>query len=136
MERLTAEAERRTAILHAIFDELAENGRLLGDERFDPSREVRRQVYLRLVISAVDLALVSGALVRARDTELFRLLHRWRDTVHEFNRRLDLTEMRTFTDSATAEELAAFQRALHSENSYLAATRDLLAELTSAVGRA
>lgn len=129
LERLTSEAERRSQVLQAVADELQENTRLLTDPRFSDSQPRRRQVYPRLVVSAVDLALVSGALARQRDTELFGLLHRWRDAVHELNRRLDLTEIRTFTDSISDDELEAFRRALHSENSYLAATREMLARL-------
>ena len=46
--------------------------RLLSDERFSPSTPTQRQVYPRLVVSAVDLALVSGALGRHRDAECCR----------------------------------------------------------------
>jgi hypothetical protein len=129
VERLSAEAERRTEVLRAIADELQENTRLLSDERFSPSTPTHRQVYPRLVVSAVDLGLVSGALGRHRDAELVGLLHRWRDTVHLFNRRLDLTEISTFSNTISADELAAFHRALHRENSYFAATREMLETL-------
>lgn len=129
VERLTAEAERRTEVLRAVADELQENTRLLNDDRFSPATPTTRQVYPRLVVSAVDLALVSGALGLHRDSELVGLLHRWRDTVHLFNRRLDLTEISTFSNSISTEELAAFHRALHRENSYFAATRDKLETL-------
>jgi hypothetical protein len=129
VERLSAEAERRTGVLRAVADELQENTRLLSDERFSPRTPTQRQVYPRLVVSAVDLALVSGALGRHRDAELVTLLHRWRDTVHLFNRRLDLTEISTFSNTITAAELAAFHRALTRENSYFAATREMLETL-------
>jgi hypothetical protein len=43
--------------------------------------------------------LISGAL-GTRDRELFDLLHRWRDTVYEFNHRLDLTESLTFASNS------------------------------------
>jgi hypothetical protein len=122
VERLTAEAERRTEVLRAVVDELNENNRLLGDPRFSPAVPTARQVYPRLVVSAVDLALVSGALGLQRDAELVKLLHRWRDTVHLFNRRLDLTEISTFSNTISAAELAAFHRALHREDSYFATT--------------
>ena len=129
VQRLTAEAERRTEVLRAV----AENTRLLGDERFSPTAPTTRQVYPPLVVSAVDLALVSGALGRHRDAELVGLLHRWRDTVHLFNRRLDLTEISTFSNTISAAELAAFHRALHRENSYFAATREVLDNLLTRV---
>lgn len=129
VERLTAEAERRTEVLRAVANELRENTRLLRDERFSPKAPTTRQVYPRLVVSAVDLALVSGALGLHRDAELVDLLHRWRDTVHLFNRRLDLTEISTFSNTISAAELEAFHRALHRENSYFAATRAMLENL-------
>ncbi|NIK62404.1 hypothetical protein [Kribbella shirazensis] len=129
VERLTAEAERRTEVLRAVADELHENTRLLSDQRFSPDAPTSRQVYPRLIVSAVDLALVSGALGLHRDAELVGLLHRWRDTVHLFNRRLDLTEVSTFSNTISPAELAAFRRALHREDSYFAATRAMLQEL-------
>ncbi|MEV0289207.1 MULTISPECIES: hypothetical protein [unclassified Kribbella] len=129
VERLTAEAERRTEVLRAVADELRENTRLLNDDRFSPETRRWRQVYPRLVVSAVDLALVSGALGLHRDAELVKLLHRWRDTVHLFNRRLDLTEISTFSNTVSPEDLAAFHKALHRENSYFAATREMLEKL-------
>ncbi|TCO43937.1 hypothetical protein EV646_111129 [Kribbella antiqua] len=131
VERLTAEAERRTEVLRAVADELRDNTRLLNDERFSPQAPTSRQVYPRLVVSAVDLALVSGALGLHRDAELVGLLHRWRDTVHLFNRRLDLTEISTFSNTVSQADLAAFHRALHRENSYFAATRQMLENLLS-----
>ncbi|MET9268957.1 hypothetical protein [Kribbella sp. NPDC003557] len=133
VERLTAEAERRTEVLRAVADELQENTRLLNDERFSPDAPTTRQVYPRLVVSAVDLALVSGALGLRRDAELVGQLHRWRDTVHLFNRRLDLTEISTFSNTISPAELAAFHRALHRENSYFAATREKLEKLLGAL---
>jgi hypothetical protein len=133
VERLTAEAERRTEVLRAVANELRENTRLLNDERFSPDAPNTRQVYPRLVVSAVDLALVSGALGLHRDAGLVGLLHRWRDTAHLFNRRLDLTEISTFSNTISAAELAAFQRALHREDSYFAATREKLQDLLDAL---
>jgi hypothetical protein len=117
-------------VLRAVTGELAENERILADPRLSPDAARRRQVYPRLIVSAVDLALVSGALGRPRDAELTGLLHRWRDAVHELNRRLDLTEMRTFNTDVSEDELRSFQRALHSEDSYLTETRERLARLT------
>jgi hypothetical protein len=53
--------------------------------------------------------------------------------VHLFNRRLDLTEISTFSNTISAAELAAFHRALHRENSYFAATREKLDKLLGAL---
>lgn len=129
VERLTSEAERRSEILRAVRDELAENQRLLADERFTTTNGRRRQIYPRLIISAVDSALVSGVLARQREAALADQLHRWRDTVNELNRRLDLTELRTFSESISDDELEGFQRALQGPDSYLAATRERLTGL-------
>ncbi|GAA0596668.1 hypothetical protein HPO96_30145 [Kribbella sandramycini] len=129
VERLTAEAERRTEVLRAVARELQENTRLLDDDRFSPQAPNTRQVYPRLVVSAVDSALGSGAIGLHRDAELVSMLHRWRDTVHLFNRRLDLTEISTFSASASAVELAAFHRALHRPDSFFAVTRKQLTDL-------
>jgi hypothetical protein len=130
VDRLTRESERRREVLTAVIDELGENARLLADERFSGTGR-RRLIYPRLVVSAVDVALVSGVLVGTRNADLITQLHRWRDMVHELNRRLDLTEFRTFSESVTDEELDGFQRALQGENSFLAATRERLAQLTA-----
>ncbi|GAB3935337.1 hypothetical protein GCM10029976_045500 [Kribbella albertanoniae] len=129
VERLTAEAERRTEVLRAVGDELRENTRLLNDERFSPQAPSTRQIYPRLVVSAVDLALVSGALGLHRDAELVGQLHRWRDTVNLFNRRLDLTEISTFSETASEAELAAFHRALHRPDSFFTSTCEQLKTL-------
>lgn len=135
VERLTSEAERRTEVLRAVADELHENTRLLNDPRFSAEAPTSRQVYPRLIVSAVDLALVSGALGLHKDADLVGLMHRWRDTVHLFNRRLDLTEVSTFSNTISPAELAAFRRALQRDDSYLAATRELLQELLSKLPR-
>lgn len=67
--------------------------------------------------------------------ELVGMLHRWRDTVHLFNRRLDLTEVSTFSNTISSAEPAAFRRALHREDSYFAATRSMLQELLDKLPR-
>jgi hypothetical protein len=77
----------------------------------------------------------SGALELHRDADLVGRLHRWRDTVHLFNRRLDLTEISTFSNTISAAELAGFHRALHRENNYFAATRELLENLLTKLPR-
>ncbi|MFC0623739.1 hypothetical protein [Kribbella deserti] len=133
VERLTSEAERRSEILRAVRDELDENQRLLNDERFTTENGRRRQIYPRLIVSAVDSALVSGILARQREAGLADQLHRWRDTVHEFNRRLDLTELRTFAETISDEELENFQRALRGPDSYLTATRERLTALITSL---
>lgn len=80
-------------------------------------------------MSAVELALGSGALGLHRDAELVGLPHCWRETVHLFNRRLDLTAVSTFSNTISTAELAALRWALHREDSDFAATGSMLQEL-------
>jgi hypothetical protein len=86
------------------------------------------RVYPRLPVSATDAALTSGALANQSDEDLLRRLRNWRDEVNGFNRRLELTEIRIFT-SGLPTEIADFERALHSNDSYLNDTRSHLREL-------
>jgi hypothetical protein len=129
VERLTAQAERRTEVLRAVTDELVKNKELLDDEQFSPRTPTTRQVYPRLVVSAVDVALASGVLGMHRDADLVDLLHTWRNTVHMFNRRLDLTEISTFSNDVSPADLTAFRTALHRKDGHLAATRTMLENL-------
>jgi hypothetical protein len=129
-ERWAAERERRNQAVDSIDIELEHNEQLLADKAFspDPNRLGRRQVYPRLMASAVDSAFASGSLSPRRDVGLIDLLHRWRGTVAAVNRRLDLTESLTFA-STSDEEVEQFNRALHRDDGYLRGARDLLAEL-------
>jgi hypothetical protein len=131
-ERWAAERERRNQAVESIRTELEHNRRLLDDEAFsqDPEQFARRRVYPRLMVSAVDSAFASGALNPRRDVELIETLHRWRDTAHAVNRRLDLTESLTFATSSE-DEVAQFNRALHRDDGYLNGIRALLGELSA-----
>jgi hypothetical protein len=113
-ERRAARQEKRRLTLATLTDELHRARMVLADERFSPSSETARRprVYPRLPLSAVDAALVSGALTEPGDTNLLSKLHQWRDEVNGFNRRLELTEMRIFGVGA-AHEMADFDRALY-----------------------
>jgi hypothetical protein len=104
-ERWAAERERRNQAVQSIDIELEHNEKLLADKAFspDPHWLTRRQVYPRLMASAVDSAFASGALNPRRDIDLIDKLHRWRGTVSAVNRRLDLTESLTFASSSDEE---------------------------------
>lgn len=127
-ERWAGARERRHQVLDALGHEAVRNAEVLADGRFVPATDGTPRVYPRLVLSAADTALISGAL-GARDRELFDLLHRWRDTVYEFNHRLDLTESLTFA-SNSAEDRIRFDQALHRDGGYLTSARALLDRLT------
>lgn len=60
-------------------------------------------VFPRLIISVNETAIASGVFAERKDSDLFSLLHQWRHTVNEFNHRLDITELRTFTNLSPQE---------------------------------
>lgn len=130
-ERRAAARERRNLTLVTLADELRKCISILDHPQFAPSEEIPRpRVYPRLPVSATDAALISGALAKRSDDDLLRLLHDWRDEVNGFNRRLELTEVRTFT-SQMPEEVAEFERILHRSNSYLNQIRRRVQDLQS-----
>jgi hypothetical protein len=110
-ERFAAERQRRRLALATITDELIKNRTILGTLLFTLGKApvAKKRVYPRLLVSAADGAITSGAL--AHDRELFAMLHEWRNEVSDFNRRLDLTEMLTFLQG-TPEAIRGFEQAL------------------------
>ena len=98
-ERWAAACEARDAALEAINAELSANAELLGAPAFsdDPNQPLRRTVYPRLHLSAVDAALADGSVSSASDVALARKLHAWRNQVVRFNAQLALAEILAFT---------------------------------------
>ncbi|MFI9488045.1 hypothetical protein ACIG47_16780 [Promicromonospora sp. NPDC052451] len=130
VERLSSEAERHAQVLAAVRRELERNRAVLADNEFARTADDRlRAVFARLAVSAVDAALVSGALDRRRDTDLVNGLHRWRDTVQGFNRRLDLTENMSVLERQSAGEREVWDAAMRVRGGYVATTRSQLDEL-------
>ncbi|MDT3396280.1 hypothetical protein RKE29_06445 [Streptomyces sp. B1866] len=130
-ERLAAAQERERQTLRALADELAKNTAILYDPRFaplDPDRPVHR-VFPRPVLSATDAALVSGVLADRGHSALVALLHAWRDTVHELNRRLDLAELRSFVVEAQSAELLSVDRDLRRTDGHLHRARHLRGDI-------
>jgi len=110
-ERFAAERHRRRLVLVTLTSELSKNRVILDDllSTMSKAPAARRRVYPRLLVSATDGAITSGAF--AHDRELFARLHEWRNDVTDFNRRLDLTEMLTFLQG-TPEAIRGFEQAL------------------------
>jgi uncharacterized membrane protein len=134
VERLSSEAERHTQVLAAVRRELERNQAVLTDNEFARGADDRpRAVFARLAVSAVDAALVSGALDRRRDTGLVTRLHRWRDTVQGFNRRLDLTENMSVLERQSSGEREVWDAAMRLRGGYVAQTRAQLDELLVAL---
>ncbi|MEO3762517.1 hypothetical protein [Streptomyces sp. B8F3] len=126
-ERRAAARDREKQTLRALAEELVKNTAILDDPRFaplDPARPVHR-VFPRPVLSATDATLVSGVLAGREHQELLALLHKWRDAVREFNRRLDLAELRSFVVEADGPELLRIDRDLHRDGGHLDETRRL-----------
>lgn len=98
-ERWAAAREARDAALRAIGTELRANAGLLDSPAFgdDPGQPLRRQVFPRLHLSAVDAAFAGESLASARDAALVGELHAWRNQVVRFNSQLGLAEILAFT---------------------------------------
>jgi hypothetical protein len=133
-ERWASQREQRNQAIDSIRLEMARNRETLDGEAFSATSSRGRRVYPRLVQSAVDSALSSGALSPHRDAELIDLLHRWRTAVASVNRRLELTEMLLFT-SASEEKVEQFHAALHSASGFFQGVRTLLDEAQGALDR-
>ncbi len=103
-ERWAARQEARDAALDAIRAELEANEDLLASAAFstEPDQPLRRTVYPRLHLSAVDAAFAAGSLSTTRDASLIDALHAWRNQVVRFNSQLALAEMLAFTMESEA----------------------------------
>ncbi len=118
-ERWASANEKQRELLIALVYEFGANTAILADSRFQQNSHDSGQpvVFPRLVMSVTETALASGTFAERRYRELFLLLHQWRDTVNEFNRRLDITELRTFMNPSP-QEIRSFYRALRESNSF------------------
>jgi hypothetical protein len=98
-ERWAATREARDAALRAVSTELSANAELLGASAFleDPNGLLRRTIYPRFQLSAVDTALAGGSVSSARDFGLVGQLHAWRNQVVRFNAGLAVAEILAFT---------------------------------------
>ncbi|NUT95928.1 MAG: hypothetical protein HOY78_28280 [Saccharothrix sp.] len=124
-ERWASRHEQRTQAIESIRLEMSRNREVLDNEAFSPTRPHGKKIYPRLVQSAVDSALSTGALDPRHDADLIALLHRWRTAVSSLNQRLELTEMLIFT--TTSDDLAEqLHKALHGPNSFLNGLRTML----------
>ncbi|MBD2251792.1 hypothetical protein [Nostoc parmelioides] len=123
-ERWATANEKRTELLRALLNERSSNAEILADSRFQASyhRLGRPLVFPRLIMSVNETAIASGVFAEGQDSELFLLLHQWRHTVNEFNRRLDITELRTFTNLSSPEILSLYEALQESKEFHDAVT--------------
>lgn len=131
-ERWAAAQETRDAALDAIHQELEQNQDTLAKSPFvkEPDRPLRRGVFPRLHLSALDAAFAGGALSATRDADLIGALHDWRNQVTKFNSQLAMGELLTFTaqDDSTLRDL---HEGLHSEEGSPAQLRAAIDELVA-----
>lgn len=134
-ERLASAIEKRRELLRALLNECISNVTILSDGRFNPNlhKQGRPIVFPRLMMSVTETAIISGVFAERKDRELFSLLHQWRHTVNEFNRRLDITELRTFTNLSPQEIHSLYEALQESKefNDALTLTKHLATVLKS-----
>jgi hypothetical protein len=136
-ERWAAAQEARDAALDAIAAELAANAELLTSAAFgnEPGQSLRRTVYPRLHLSAVDAAFAGGSLSTTRDAELVAALHDWRNQVVRFNAQLALAEMMAFTVESESV-LRDLREGLHGEDGPLVRLGRAIRDLQDRLGAA
>lgn len=118
-ERWASANEKRIEFLRALLNECKSNEVILSDSRFNPNshKPGRPIVFPRLIISVTETAIASDVFAERQDRELFSLLHQWRHTANEFNRRLDITELRTFTN-LSPQEIRSLYEALQESKEF------------------
>lgn len=129
-ERLARQSEARQQTISSIAAELKANEAILLDKAFavDGANAGRPYVYPRLRISAVEDAFANTRVSFLNDADLVDRLREWRDKVSDFNRRLDITELRGFT-VADATERGDMHRRLVQQSGWLAELRSDLSQL-------
>ena len=130
-ERWAARQEARDAALDAIGAELEANDDLLSSSAAfsrEPDQPLRRTVYPRLHLSAVDAAFAAGSLSTTRDAGLITALHAWRNQVVRFNSQLALGEMLAFTVESESV-LRDLRDGLHGEQGPLTRLRTSIEDL-------
>lgn len=102
-----------------MYREFQGNKAILSDSRFNLNIDTIEHpvVYPRLLMSVTETAITSGVFAERKYRDLFWLLHQWRDIVNEFNRRLDITQLRTFVEPSPPE-IREFYQALRESNSF------------------
>jgi hypothetical protein len=129
-ERLARQSEARQQTISSIAAELKANESILAEKAFavDGANTGSPHIYPRLRISAVEDAFANTRVSYLNDADLMDRLKEWRDKVSDFNRRLDITELRGFT-VADVTEHGDMHRRLVQQSGWLAELRGDLAQL-------
>lgn len=108
-ERFASSYERKRELMIAFYRELGKNREILKDSRFklEPAQLNNPVVFPRLISSVAETAIASGVFEEEKYRDVFFYLNEWRDIVNEFNHRLEITELRTFTNDSP-EEIRSF----------------------------
>ncbi|MEM7727317.1 MAG: hypothetical protein AAF208_13260 [Cyanobacteria bacterium P01_A01_bin.45] len=118
-ERWASVRQEQKVLLLSLCREFQSNATILSDTRFKQDIQSIQHpvVYPRLIMSVTQTAIASGAFAESQYKDLFSLLHKWHDIVNEFNRRLDITELRTFVNPSPPE-IREFYQALRGSNNF------------------
>ena len=110
-ERWASAYEKKREFICALENEYISNRAILSDHRFkvNSHNSGRPIVFPRLIMSVTEAALASDVFAERKDRKLFSLLHQWRNTVNEFNRRLDITELHVFMKSSPQEIISLYE---------------------------
>lgn len=86
--------EKRRELLHELVHELYINLNIVNDSKFNPNSNEAEKfvVFPRLLNTALQACIVSGAFTLKKDKKLFNLMHSWIEFSTEFNNRLNITE--------------------------------------------
>ncbi len=130
-ERLHSEKENRRSQLQILIHEICNNISVLTSQPLTPDTIVTNKplIYPRLYVSALQSVIASGLFNSKKDKKLFKLLHSSQQRTLEFNRCLDITELRTFSKLDPAEIKALHNGALNSNARKN--VNDVLAELSA-----
>lgn len=116
-ERQASNYERRRELMIAVYRELLQNRAILSQSEFSTDLEQAKLpiIFPRILVSATEAAIVSGAFTEQKHRNFFQNLILWRDTVNSFNSRLYITEIRTFVNPEL-REIRSFYNGLMESN--------------------
>ncbi|MGD1909505.1 MAG: hypothetical protein ACFB2X_01155 [Rivularia sp. (in: cyanobacteria)] len=118
-ERWASIKEQQRVLLLTLYREFQDNAAILSNPQFHQNIDNIEHpvVYPRLIMSVTETAIASGIFTESKYRDLFWLLHQWRNIVNKFNRKLDITELRTFVDPSP-QESREFYQALRESNNF------------------
>jgi len=133
-DRLAAAAAQRRQALLALRHDLLRNRTLLTEARELAQNPSHGQVYPRLILGALDTAVLLNALSPSRDQNVLNLVLDWRGIAFDLNRRLEMTELRLCTgDLVDRAELDLLRDIAGRPDGHFARAASSLEALSSAI---